>query len=170
MLIAPYTFAEWEDAMFAILRTPGFRDDLRLFVDPRGVARPTNDFVESLVDFFFIHEARLGGARAAVLVSNEVGLAPIPEPLIDLQVGRLRIRTFHQVGQARSGYGRTWGESPAFDLAPLEGEGNAGRRGECRPHAVVASAQTRISAELCASDRVGVGRFASMRNVLNSSN
>jgi hypothetical protein len=36
MLIAPYTFAEWEDAMFAILRTPGFRDDLRLFVDPRA--------------------------------------------------------------------------------------------------------------------------------------
>jgi hypothetical protein len=100
MLIAPYEFAEWEEAMFTILQASAWRQNLRLFVDPRGTARPTNDFVESLVQLFVVHRARLAGARAAVLVSNGAGIGPGPEPLVNLQVGGSRIRTFHEIAPA----------------------------------------------------------------------
>jgi hypothetical protein len=95
MLVDPYTFAEWEDAMLAILDTPALPQDLRLLIDRRGAARPTSTFVGCMVNFFRAHEARLAGTRAAVLLSNSV-----PEALPDLRVGRFRIRTFHDAAEA----------------------------------------------------------------------
>ena len=49
-----------------------------------------------MVDFFRVHEERLAGARAAVLVSKGDGT----EPLFDLRVGRFRIRSFDDVTDA----------------------------------------------------------------------
>ena len=95
MLIDPYTFADWEDAMLAILSTSSLPQDLRLLIDRRGAARPTRTFVGCMVNFFRAHEARLAGTRAAVLVSNSV-----PEALADLRVGRFRIRSFHDAAEA----------------------------------------------------------------------
>ena len=95
MLIDPYTFADWEDAMLAILSTSALPQDLRLLIDRRGAARPTSTFVGCMVNFFRAHEARLAGTRAAVLVSNSV-----PEALPDLRVGRFRIRSFHDAAEA----------------------------------------------------------------------
>ena len=95
MLIDPYTFTDWEDAMLAILSTSALPQDLRLLIDRRGAARPTRTFVGCMVNFFRAHEARLAGTRAAVLVSNSV-----PEALPDLRVGRFRIRSFHDAAEA----------------------------------------------------------------------
>jgi hypothetical protein len=91
----PYTFTEWEDAMLAILDTPALAEDLRLLIERRGAARPTSTFVGCMVNFFRVHEARLAGTRAAVLVDDGV-----PEPLPDLRVGRFRIRTFRDAAEA----------------------------------------------------------------------
>jgi hypothetical protein len=95
VLIDPYTFGEWEDAMLAILNTSALPADLRLLIDRRDAARPTGTFVGCMVNFFRAHEARLAGTRAAVLVSERV-----PEPLPDLRVGRFRIRTFQDAAGA----------------------------------------------------------------------
>jgi hypothetical protein len=94
-LIDPYTFTDWEDAMLAVLNTAASPQDLRLLIDRRGAARPSSTFVGYMVNFFRVHEARLAGTRAAVLVSNTV-----PEALPDLRVGRFRIRTFHDATEA----------------------------------------------------------------------
>ena len=95
VLIDPYTFTEWEDAMLAILNTSASPASLRLLIDRRGAARPSSAFVGCMVNFFRAHEARLAGTRAAVLVSNTV-----PEARPDLRVGRFRIRTFHDAAEA----------------------------------------------------------------------
>ena len=94
-LFDPYTFTEWEEAMFAILDAPALPEDLRLLIERRGAARPTSTFVGCMVNFFRAHEARLAGTRAAVLVDNGV-----TEPLTDLRVGRFRIRTFRDAAEA----------------------------------------------------------------------
>lgn len=95
MLIDPYTFSEWEDAMLAILERPELPEDFRVLIDRRNAARPSSCFVACMVNFFRTHEARLAGLRAAVLVSNG-GFEPLP----DLRVGRFRIRTFHDAAEA----------------------------------------------------------------------
>ena len=95
VLVDPYTFAEWEQGMLAILDAFAVSEDLRLLIDRRGAARPTSTFVGCMVNFFRAHEARLAGTRAAVLVDNSV-----PQALPDLRVGRFRIRTFHDEGEA----------------------------------------------------------------------
>ena len=99
-LIDPYTFTEWEEAMFAILDAPALPEDLRLLIERRGAARPTSTFVGCMVNFFRAHEARLAGTRAAVLVGNGA-----TEPLTDLRVGRFRIRTFRDAAEALQGAG-----------------------------------------------------------------
>jgi hypothetical protein len=95
LLIDPYTFTEFEDAMLGILDTPAPPRDLRILIDRRRAARPTSSFVGCMVDFFRAHEAQLAGTRAAVLVSDTV-----LEALPDLRVGRFRIRTFHDATEA----------------------------------------------------------------------
>ena len=95
VLIDPYTFTEWEDAMLAILKTSALTEDLRLLIDRRGAARPSSSFVGCMLNFFRAHEARLAGTRAAVVVSHSV-----PEALPDLRVGRFRVRTFHDAAEA----------------------------------------------------------------------
>ena len=65
VLIDPYTFTEWEDAMLAILESLALPEHLRLLIDRRGAARPTSTFVGCMVNFFRAHEARLAGTRAA---------------------------------------------------------------------------------------------------------
>ena len=95
MLIDPYTFTEWEDAMLAILKTSAVPQKLRLLIDRRGGIRPTSAFVGCMLNFFRAHEARLAGTRAAVLVSDSV-----PEARPDVRVGRFRIRTFHDAAEA----------------------------------------------------------------------
>ena len=95
VLVDPYTFAEWEEGMLAILDAFAVSEDLQLLIDRRNAAPPTNGFVKCMVNFFRAHEARLVGTRAAVLVSTSV-----PEPLPDLRVGRFRIRTFDDAAEA----------------------------------------------------------------------
>ena len=95
MLIDPYTFTEFEDAMLAILDMPALPQDLRILIDRRSAARPTSSFVGCMVTFFRAHGARLAGTRAAVLVNHSV-----PEALPDLRVGRFRIRTFLEASEA----------------------------------------------------------------------
>jgi hypothetical protein len=90
LLIDPYTFTEWEDAMLAVMERSALPQDLRILMDRRRAARPTSSFVACMVNFFRAHEARLAGTRAAILVSNSA-----PEALPDLRVGRFRIRTFN---------------------------------------------------------------------------
>ena len=107
VLIDPYTFTEWEDAMLAILKSLALPEHLRLLIDRRGAARPTSTFVGCMVNFFRAHEARLAGTRAAVLVNNTV-----PEVLPDLRVGRFRIRTFHDAAEAVQWLDPDW-DAPA---------------------------------------------------------
>ena len=95
LLIDPYTFTEFEDAMLDLLSAPALSRDLRIFIDRRRAARPTSSFLGCMVNFFRAHEAQLSGTRAAVLVSDSV-----PEALHDLRVGRFRIRTFHDAAEA----------------------------------------------------------------------
>ena len=95
LLIDPYTFTEFEDAMLDLLSAPALSRDLRIFIDRRRAARPTSSFLGCMVNFFRAHEARLAGTRAAVLVDSGV-----PEPLPDLRVGRFRIRTFRDAAEA----------------------------------------------------------------------
>ena len=95
VLVDPYTLAEWEEGMLAILDAFAVSEDLRLLIDRRSAARPTSTLVGCMVNFFRAHEARLAGTRAAVLVSNSV-----PEALPDLRVGRFRIRTFRDAAEA----------------------------------------------------------------------
>ena len=95
VLVDPYTFTDWEDAMLAILSTSASPQDLRLLIDRRNAARPSSTFVRCMVNFFRAHEARLAGTRAAVLVSNSV-----PEALPDLRVGRFRMRSFDDAAEA----------------------------------------------------------------------
>ena len=111
MVIDPYTFREWEDAMLSAMERAELPEDLLLLIDRRGAARPTNGFVKSMVDFFRAHEARLAGARAAVLVSNDHGLEQgtcMTEPLFDLRVGRFRIRSFNDAAAAVQWLGPDW--------------------------------------------------------------
>ena len=95
LLIDPYTFTEWEEAMLAVMDMPALPQDLRIIIDRRSAARPTSSFVACMVNFFRAHEARLAGTRAAVLVSKSV-----TEALPDLRVGRFRIRTFQNAADA----------------------------------------------------------------------
>ena len=95
LLIDPYTFTDFEDAMLDILSAPAQSRDLRIFIDRRRAARPTSSFVGCMVNFFQAHEGQLAGTRAAILVNDSV-----PEPLPDLRVGRFRIRTFHDATEA----------------------------------------------------------------------
>ena len=95
LLIDPYTFSEFEDAMLDVLDTPDLSRDLRILIDRRRAARPTSSFVGCMVDFFRAHEEQLAGTRAAILVSDSV-----PEALPDLRVGRFRIRTFQDATEA----------------------------------------------------------------------
>ena len=95
VLIDPYTFSEWEDAMLAILSTSASPESLRLLIDRRRATRPTANFVGCMLSFLRTHEARLAGTRAAILVGNGV-----PEALPDLRVGRFRMRTFRDAAKA----------------------------------------------------------------------
>ena len=95
LLIDPYTFTEWEDAMLAILERSAVPQDFRILIDRRRAARPTSSFIACMVNFFRAHEARLAGTRAAVLMSTSA-----TEALPDLRVGRFRIRTFHDAADA----------------------------------------------------------------------
>ena len=95
VLVDPYTFTEWQEGMLAILDAFAVSEDLRLLIDRRDAARPTSTFVSCMVNFFRAHEARLARTRAAVLVDNSV-----PQALPDLRVGRFRIRTFDDEGEA----------------------------------------------------------------------
>jgi len=104
MVIDPYTFHEWEDAMLAAMNRAGLREDLLLLIDRRNATRPTNGFVKCMVDFFGVHEEQLAGARAAVLVSKGDGT----EALFDLRVGRFRIRSFHDAPAAAQWLGPDW--------------------------------------------------------------
>ena len=103
VLVDPYTLAEWEEGMLAILDAFAVSEDLQLLIDRRDAARPTSTFVGCMVNFFRAHEARLAGTRAAVLVNNTV-----PEPLPDLRVGRFRIRTFDYAAEAVQWLGPDW--------------------------------------------------------------
>ena len=96
MVIDPYTFREWEVAMLAAMDRAELPEDLLILIDRRNAAPPTNGFVKRMVDFFRVHEERLAGARAAVLVSKDDGT----EPRFDLRVGRFRIRSFDDVTDA----------------------------------------------------------------------
>jgi len=96
MVIDPYTFREWEDAMLAAMDRAALPEDLLILIDRRNAAPPTNGFVKCMVDFFRVHEERLAGARAAVLVSKGDGT----EPIFDLRVGRFRIRSFDDARDA----------------------------------------------------------------------
>jgi hypothetical protein len=104
VLIDPYTFAEWEEAMLAILSTSALPERRRLLIDRRGATRPTANFVGCMLGFLRVHEARLAGTRAAVLVSTGVA-----EALPDLRVGRFRIRTFHDAAKAVQWLDPDWG-------------------------------------------------------------
>jgi hypothetical protein len=106
VLVDPYTFAEWEEGMLAILDAFAVSEDLRLLIDRRDAARPTSTFVGCMVNFFRIHEARLAGTRAALLVSSDV-----PELLPDLRVGRFRLRTFDDGGEAVRWLDPNWNDS-----------------------------------------------------------
>ena len=110
LLIDPYTYAEWEDAMLAILETSEVPADFRILIDRRSAARPSSIFVACMVNFFRAHEARLAGTRAAVLVSNRV-----PEALADLRVGRFRIRAFTDAAEAAQWLHPDAGESSDRD-------------------------------------------------------
>jgi hypothetical protein len=95
LLIDPYIFSEFEDAMLSVLETSAVPQDFRILIDRRTAARPTSIFIACMVNFFRAYEARLVGTRAAVLVSKSV-----PEALPDLRVGRFRIRTFQDAADA----------------------------------------------------------------------
>ena len=95
LLIDLYTFTEWEDAMLAVMERSAMPQDFRILIDRRSAAPPTSNFVACMVNFFRVHEARLSGTRAAVLVSRSV-----PEALPDLRVGRFRIRAFNDAADA----------------------------------------------------------------------
>ena len=95
LLIDPYTFTEFEEAMLRILEMSALPQDFRILIDRRSAARPTSSFVACMVNLFRAHEARLAGTRAAVLVSRSA-----PEALPDLRVGRFRIRTFDDATEA----------------------------------------------------------------------
>jgi len=111
LLIDPYTFTEWEDAMLAVLETPAPPRDFRILIDRRSAARPSSTFVACMVNFFRANEVRLAGTLAAVLVSRSVS-----EALPDLRVGRFRIRAFHDAADAAKWLHPDDGEQP---LAPL---------------------------------------------------
>jgi hypothetical protein len=109
LLIDPYTFAEFEEAMLGILQMSAVPQDFRIFIDRRSAARPTSSFVACMVNLFRAHEDRLAGTRAAILVSNGA-----PEALSDLRVGRFRIRTFDDATEAAQ-----WLHPEAGDLPVL---------------------------------------------------
>jgi hypothetical protein len=114
MLIDPYTFAEFEEAMLAVLEMPALAGDLRILIDRRSAARPSSSFVGCMVNFFRTHEARLAGTRAAVLVSDSV-----PEALPDLRVGRFRIRAFYGACDAAQWLHPDAGDSAGQRLATV---------------------------------------------------
>ena len=123
MVIDPYTFREWEDAMLAAMERAELPEDLLLLIDRRGAARPTNGFVKSMVDFFRAHEERLAGARAAVLVSNDHGIEQgtrMTEPLFDLRVGRFRIRSFNDAATAVQWLGPDWDDRTTSECCASE--------------------------------------------------
>jgi hypothetical protein len=109
LLIDPYTFTEFEDAMLDILKMSAVPQDFRIFIDRRSAARPTSSFIACMVNLFRAHEGRLAGTRAAILVSKGV-----PEALPDLRVGRFRIRTFDDAIEAAQ-----WLHAAAGDLPLL---------------------------------------------------
>ena len=106
VLVDPYTFAEWEEGILAILDAFAVSEDLRLLIDRRDAARPTSTFVGCMVNFFRTHEARLAGTRAALLVNTSVS-----EPLPDLRVGRFHIRTFDDAAEAVQWLGPGWDDN-----------------------------------------------------------
>ena len=129
MVIDPYTFREWEDAMLAAMERPELPDDLLVLIDRRGAARPTNGFIKSMVDFFRAHEARLAGARAAVLVSSDHGIEQgtrMTEPLFDLRVGRFRIRSFNDAAAAVQWLGPDWDDRTSPCCASASSSSNVG--------------------------------------------
>ena len=95
LLIDPYTFTEFEDAMLGVLETSSVPEDFRILIDRRNATRPTLTFVACMVNFFRAHEAHLAGTRAAVLISKGTS-----EALPDLRVGRFRIRAFNDAADA----------------------------------------------------------------------
>ena len=60
LLIDPYTFTEFEDAMLDILNAPALSRDLRILIDRRRAALPTSSFVGCMVNFFRAHEGTTG--------------------------------------------------------------------------------------------------------------
>ena len=94
LLIDPYTFTEFEDAMLGVLETSGRARRLRISsIVERHTSDPRLRGVHG--ELLRAHEANLAGTRAAVLISKGAC-----EALPDLRVGRFRIRAFNDAADA----------------------------------------------------------------------
>lgn len=101
-LIDPYTIQEWEAAMSAMIAARACQPWGNFLIDRRQSTPPTVEFVRRMTDFFGIHAAEMARARAAVIVSSDVGfgMARMTQLTAEARNPAITIRIFRSYDDA----------------------------------------------------------------------
>ena len=93
-------FAEWENTMDRILRDPDYVPGLGILLDRRYLMHPADaEYMRRLVDYVERSDSRSGGARWAILVTDDGSfrMGRMAEQLVSSE----RIRAFRELEKAR---------------------------------------------------------------------
>ena len=98
----PYSFPEWEAALTEMIEAGACEPWRAFLVDRRDCAPPTTDFVRRMADAFGRNAPRIGSARVAIVVSNDVnfGMARMTQMLAEAQTPFITIRAFRKLDDA----------------------------------------------------------------------
>jgi hypothetical protein len=104
----PYSFPEWEETLAAMIDAGACEPWRAFLVDRRDAAAPTTDFVRRMADAFGRHAQKIGSARVAIVVSNDVnfGMARMTQMLAEAQTPFITIRAFRKFEEAERWLGQ----------------------------------------------------------------
>ena len=95
------TFAEWREAMDAILADPNYRPGFGFLVDLTDLVNaPETTFIRQVAGYFLGHRGELGAGRRAIVVTAQsiYGMARMEEILAE--PSRVAVRPFYRFEDA----------------------------------------------------------------------
>ena len=104
----PYTFHEWEDAVYAMLGNEYCTAWRAFLVDRRASTPPTTEFIRRMTDFFAAHADQMGHSRVAVVVNSDVGfgMSRMAQMSTEARTPTIVIRTFRSYEDGERWLGR----------------------------------------------------------------
>ena len=98
----PYTYAEWEREMSALIASTSFQRERRMLVDARFCAPVSNEFVRQIMAYGAQQIAELTGTRAALLVNDvaQYGMARMAEIIAETRNLPMTMRAFRDEADA----------------------------------------------------------------------